>query len=104
MYDENVRDLAEDEGSLALMQEVYRSSRYPIHMRMKAAQAALPFEYPKLSVSVSAVGFGGQMESLMRDGGRSTVIGRSVIDAEPIPATIRSGPTIEPAEGTSKEP
>jgi hypothetical protein len=39
------------------LRQVYQDPRQPVHIRMKAAIEALPFERPKLAVTAS---FGGQ--------------------------------------------
>lgn len=50
--------------SLDLLQAVYRSADQPMHRRMRAAIAALPFEHPKLAVTavVNSEGFGARLE------------------------------------------
>jgi hypothetical protein len=39
--------------SLAFLQAVYCNDGLPLHVRMKAATAALPYEHPKLAVTVA---------------------------------------------------
>ena len=42
--------------SLDLLQAVYRDAAQPLHRRLLAARAALPFEHPKLAVAVNVSG------------------------------------------------
>jgi hypothetical protein len=42
--------------SLAFLQAVYCHDGLPLHVRMKAAIAALPYEHPKLAVTVAVDG------------------------------------------------
>jgi hypothetical protein len=56
----------------------YRDARQPMQRRMRAAEAALPFVHPKLSVAANVYSFAAQMEELSRLRGRS-----NVIDAKP---------------------
>jgi hypothetical protein len=73
--------LPADATSLHFMQAVYRDSRQPMPRRMRAAVAALPFEHPKLAVTVDASrAFAAQMEAMQRARGMSPVI-----DAKPLP-------------------
>ena len=44
-------ELAPDEGSVDLLQKIYRSSRQPIARRMRAAIEAAPYERPKFAVT-----------------------------------------------------
>jgi hypothetical protein len=39
------------ETALELHQAVYRDKRQPLHLRLKAARDALPYEVPKLAVT-----------------------------------------------------
>jgi hypothetical protein len=67
--------LPADATSLYFMQAIYRDSRQPMQRRMRAAVAALPFEHPKLAVTVDASrAFAAQMEARQRELGMSPVI------------------------------
>jgi hypothetical protein len=96
--------------AIGYLQSIYRGAVVADLPRMRAAIACLPYEVPKLGVSVNfSVGLGGRMEKLMAAKGMSQVIDghseRSVASPEPSTTeAVRSGPTIEPAEGTSREP
>jgi hypothetical protein len=52
-------------NSLAFLQAVYRCADQPMHRRMRAAIAALPFEHPKLAVTavVNTEGFAARLEA-----------------------------------------
>jgi hypothetical protein len=39
--------------ALELLQAIYRDKRNPLHMRMRAASIAIPFETPKLAVTAN---------------------------------------------------
>ncbi|MHC2662563.1 hypothetical protein ACMA5K_01405 [Bradyrhizobium diazoefficiens] len=51
--------------SLDFLQAVYRCADQPMHRRMRAAVAALPFEHPKLAVTavVNGEGFAAKLEA-----------------------------------------
>ncbi|MBH5372193.1 hypothetical protein [Bradyrhizobium glycinis] len=51
--------------SLDFLQAVYRDPCQPMHRRMRAAVAALPFEHPKLAVTavVNTEGFAARLEA-----------------------------------------
>ena len=52
-------------SSLDFLKAVYTSADQPMHRRMRAAIAALPFEHPKLAVTavVSTEGFAARLEA-----------------------------------------
>jgi hypothetical protein len=64
--------------SLDFFRAVYRDARQPMPRRMKAAEAALPFEHPKPSVVATLDSFAERMEEMMERRGM-----RTVIDATP---------------------
>jgi hypothetical protein len=67
--------MSDELDALGYLQGIYRGKIIPDGQRMRAAIAALPFERPKLSVSVHGVaGFGATMERLMEARGMRPVI------------------------------
>jgi hypothetical protein len=52
--EEGTIELAPHEGSLDLLQKVYRNPKQPITQRIRCAIEALPFEHPKLSAVAHA--------------------------------------------------
>jgi hypothetical protein len=97
VFEDDLRDLAENETSLSLMQEIYRSAKYPPHMRMRAAQIAIAYEHPKLRVTAAldGSGFAEEMREIARRSGGSNVIdakAQHVIEApRPIPQLTEAG-------------
>jgi hypothetical protein len=68
--------------SLEYLQSVYRDPRQPDQKRLRAAIAALPFESPKLAVTVGVNGsqhFAAQLEAAIARVSKATII-----DARPI--------------------
>src|SRR6476620_1528181 len=68
--------------ALDLLRAVYSAPDQPLHRRMRAAIAALPFECPKLAVVASmnaGPGFAAQLEAAIARSG----VGLKLIDAEP---------------------
>ena len=65
-------------GSLGLLQSIYRSPAMPLSVRMRAAIEALPFEFPKLAVTAMVDGddFADRLDKAFRRSGK-------VIEAEP---------------------
>jgi hypothetical protein len=62
---EDVAPEVEGNTSLDFLQAVYRCADQPMHRRMRAAIAALPFEHPKLAVTatINTEGFGARLEA-----------------------------------------
>jgi hypothetical protein len=71
-------DLPEGATSLHFMQAIYRDSRQPMVRRMRAAQTAIPYEHPKLAITIDTDGFAARLEEMMERRGM-----RTVIDASP---------------------
>ena len=73
--------LSADAVSLDLLQAIYRDPRQPLHVRMRAAMAALPFEHPKLAVTAitTPADFAARLDAAIR---RSEAA-RVTIDHEP---------------------
>ena len=71
--------------SLDLLQAVYRDVGQPLHRRLMAARAALPFEHPKLAVAVNVSGhdLAARMNAI-----RERMGGSNVIDAKSKAPTI----------------
>jgi hypothetical protein len=70
--------------SLDFLQAVYRCAEQPLSVRMKAAIAALPFEFPKLGVSVVVDGgsdFAAKLEAACRRSAK-------VIEARALPPEV----------------
>ena len=68
--------------------------------RMRAAEAALPYMHPELSVVANVNHFADQMKEIARRSGRSNVIDapRAAIPKGPIPAAI--GAVTAPPSGS----
>jgi hypothetical protein len=64
--------------ALGYLQAVYRGKIIAEPQRMKAAEAALPFERPKLAVLATLDSFATRLEEMMEARGM-----RTVIDASP---------------------
>jgi hypothetical protein len=70
--------------SLEFLRAIYRNPQQPIQRRMRAAIAALPFESPKLAVTVGVNGsqhFAARLEAAIARVSKATII-----DARPIEA------------------
>jgi hypothetical protein len=72
-----------DADSLQLLQAVYRSPHVAMSVRMRAAAIALPFERPKLGVTLNVAGGVKDFAALLEE--RRRLRQRRVIDQ---PATI----------------
>src|SRR6266581_3896492 len=67
-------EVAADATPLDFLRAVYRDPQQPMQRRMRAAEAALPFVHPKLSVAANVYSFTAQMEEASRRIGKSNVI------------------------------
>ena len=58
--------------SLEFHQAVYRNASLPISTRQRSAQAALPFEYPKLAVQMNISNFAEELEAAIERANKQT--------------------------------
>ena len=84
-------ELAPDEASLDFLQKVYRSSRQPLAVRMRAAALAIPFESPKLTAMAVSSMNGEHFASLLEK-----AIARSQARLKQIELKANEGPVLEP--------
>ena len=89
--EESEVELAPDENSLDFLQKVYRSSRQPLAVRMRAAAIALPFESPKLTAMAVSSMNGKHFASLLEK-----AIARSQALLKQIELKANEGPVLEP--------
>jgi hypothetical protein len=83
-------------NSLEYLQQVYRGEREPDGAMMRAAIAALPFEHPKLAVTLQATegSFAKRMELAWERSHRARLAPK-VIEATPV---VEAEPKANPAE------
>jgi len=97
-------EIATPEDALALLRAIYKCPDVPLSVRMRAAEAALPYERPKLAVQVQAT-IGGDFAEMLNaarlrmKSERATPIiegSPSPIKPEPALVTDASGPFTHP--------
>ena len=84
-------ELAPDEASLNFLQKIYRSSKLPLPVRMRAAAIALPFESPKLTAMAVSSMNGEHFAAMLEK-----AIARSQAPLKPIELKANDGPVLEP--------
>jgi|SRR6476660_4466326 len=89
--EESEVELAPDENSLDFLQKVYRSSRQPLAVRMRAAAIALPFESPKLTAMAVSSMNGEHFVAMLEK-----AIARSQAPLKQIELKANDGPVLEP--------
>jgi hypothetical protein len=71
-------EIRSDETSLDFLQSVYRCPSLPLHVRMRAAAQALPYEHPRMAVALQVDIRGDFAERLERAILRSRLIEHKV--------------------------
>src|SRR5262245_33450968 len=91
--------LSTDATSLDFLQAIYRDPNQPMQRRMRAAQAAIPFEHPKLAVVAQIGGSEDLAERMMRAIAESQKVLEArrleppkVIDATPVEVQVVDPP------------
>jgi hypothetical protein len=81
--------------SLEFLQAAYRCEELSLHVRMRAAMAALPFEYPKLAVTVQTTpqDFAARLDAAIARSERARII-EATPERRSLPPT---GPAPTPA-------
>ena len=71
---EEVIELGPSETSLSFLQKVYRSTKQPMSLRMRAAIEAMPHEHPRLGAvaigSISGVDFASMLDRAIERSGK----------------------------------
>jgi hypothetical protein len=90
---------------LDLLQAIYRSADQPLHTRMRAAMAALPYEHPRLAVTAVLDGADDLGAQLARAIARShRVIEYRPIEPEPMPPSSVAPTAQEIATASMRQP
>jgi hypothetical protein len=75
-----------------LLQQVYKDPNEPLHTRMKAAIACLPFEFPKLAATYNLSGDNKDFATLLAERRLAKRKAAPVIDAVPVDRENLAGP------------